>query len=113
MSDPIERGTLWRVTPTASAKRLIEQVARDEDRSIASTITRLLAEAVDRRNLDAALRASGLDRAVRTLELAAVTQHQQQIMPAAPVSAEAYSEAVDIEPRRYRKTAAEPAPVES
>ena len=95
MSDPIDRSVLWRVVPTTSAKRLIERVARDEDRSIASTITRLLAEPVDRRNLDAALRAAGLDRAVRTLELAAVTQHQQQIMPAS-------SEAVDIEPRRYR-----------
>ena len=98
MSDPIDRSVLWRVVPTTSAKRLIERVARDEDRSVASTITRLLAEAVDRRNLDAALRASGLDRAVRTLELAAVAQHKQQMMPAS-------SEAVDIEPRRYRKVA--------
>jgi hypothetical protein len=99
-ADPIDRSVLWRVVPTTSAKRLIEKVARDEDRSIASTITRLLAEAVDRRNLDAALRAAGLDRAVRTLELAAVAQHQQQVMPTP-------SETVDIEPRRYRKVAAE------
>jgi hypothetical protein len=104
MSDPIDRSTLWRVTPTASAKSLIERVARDEDRSIASTITRLLAEAVDRRNLDALLARAGLADAARVLEQAAIARNATAVIDPS---------FLDIEPRRYRKTVAEPASVES
>jgi hypothetical protein len=102
--DPVDRSVLWRVVPTTSAKSLIERVARDEDRSIASTITRLLAEAVDRRNLDAALARAGLAGAARVLEQAAIARN------ATAVNDPSF---LDIEPRRYRKSASEPASAES
>jgi hypothetical protein len=102
MSDPIDRSVLWRVVPTTSAKLLIERVARDEDRSIASTITRLLSEAVDRRALDAAIIRAGLADAIRALEQLAIARNSTQIT----VTAAAPPVAPDIEPRRYRKIAA-------
>jgi hypothetical protein len=95
MSNPVDRSKLWRVTPTASAARMISEIAEAEGRSISSTIQRLLMECVDRRNLDALLARAGLADAVRVLEQAAISRN------VAPV----FDKTVDIEPRAYRKRA--------
>jgi hypothetical protein len=91
----IDRSVSWRVTPTASAAKLIGQIAYDEGRSVSYVIQRLLVECVDRRNMDALLARAGLADAVKLLESAAVSRN------VAPV----FDHDVDIVPRPYRKRA--------
>jgi hypothetical protein len=109
MASQVDKGVLWRVVPTTAAAKLIDQLAKNECRSVSSTIQLLLGEAVDRRALDDAIARAGLADAIKLLERAAIARNSAQIMAAEKPAAEA----VDIEPRRYRKSTAEPASVES
>lgn len=103
MATAVDKGVLWRVTPTAAAAKLISQISEDEGRSVSSTIQRMLMECADRRALDAAITRAGLADAIRALEQLAIARNSAQIMVTAATVPVA--EAVDIEPRRYRKVA--------
>jgi hypothetical protein len=66
--------TSWRVEPSAGIATIVKTIAAREQRSVASVVTMLVGKAIDRERLDSAVEAAGLSKAVRTLELRAVSE---------------------------------------
>ena len=72
--------TSWRVEPSEGIATIVKALAAREQRSIASVVTMLVGKAIDRERLDSAVEAAGLSKAIRTLELRAVSEMKKYVM---------------------------------
>jgi hypothetical protein len=66
--------TSWRVEPSEGIATIVKTIAAREQRSIASVVTMLVGRSIDRERMDAAIEAAGLSKAVRTLEMRAISE---------------------------------------
>jgi hypothetical protein len=66
--------TSWRVEPPPGIATIVKALAAADKRSIASTVTMLIGRAIDRDRIDTALEAANLAKAVRTLEMRAISE---------------------------------------
>jgi hypothetical protein len=73
--------TSWRVEPSQGIASIVKALAAREQRSVASVVTMLVGKAIDRERLDSAVEAAGLSKAIRTLELRAVSEMKKNEAP--------------------------------
>jgi hypothetical protein len=75
--------TSWRVEPSEGISNVVKALAAREQRSVASVVTMLVGLAIDRERLDSAIEAAGLSKAVRTLEMRAISELKKHEAPSA------------------------------
>jgi hypothetical protein len=66
--------TSWRVEPPEGIATIVKTIADREQRSVGSVVTMMVARSIDRERIDQAIDAAGLSKAVKTLEMRAISE---------------------------------------